>query len=665
MNRRLRVVISLAVIFLFSLNMISVAFAYSYVTNVTTANDMLVTYDTIIDNGSYFFQFYVDSATSFIYYKSSSDGITWGGAQGATTIPVDNPTYPFAVYSKDDKVWLAYHNTNNIYIRNGSIIGDLVNWDSNQNIAAAGSPLFLGGFFETTNYIWFVGNILSAAFYRFSVWSTPINSDNGLWSLRINQQTVDTVNPGFLQQFRGAKIPFYTDGYMILSGQYTTNYYYRVYNFTTLTASGIIGTKVNAVSQVNAFDIEYFGNEVFFNYRYITDLNTYWTKFNASLVWSTPTFLYIGGNNYIPLLIRGNTVLYSLALKPDGLIVARNYTDNWSSLYNITDTPAISGTQSNKIKNANSTRLGYNVHASNANPHNIYFVVIAQDVPPIPPPPPPISGIIGGELNNTRVNIDGRISYIYVANVQKSIYINYTYANLINYSNTYASDVWITTSLYSTSNSNPISSVNPLVLIWQNTTLIHNGTTNTPIINYPRLNTKDAQYVAIALSATEDISINASSTTQSMYSYPVYAPYSIEYLNNETNRLGIYFLWGIKVPDSYQNFTKVTPEVRFDIVKGMNAMFISMAIPISLGWASTFFGVIVGMMIFLYKAKTGFDMDTAKLPIVFVGVLILGVISTFSLIGGLPFEELILAVLVSIGLYVGVILRLVMGGKKE
>lgn len=255
--------------------------------------------------------------------------------------------------------------------------------------------------------------------------------------------------------------------------------------------------------------------------------------------------------------------------------------------------------------------------------------------------PPPTNGYIGGIFDNTNITLSEKTSYIYVANVDKSIMINQTIYKIMNYTNVFG-NTWVTIVLYTASNNAAISPTNPLKAIWSETTVIENGTFNLVINHYPNIISTDNQYVAIGFSSSEVITISGANTTQTMYTYPVYAPYSIDYLNPSADTLGFRFLWNMIIPDtSTENV--LTPVNTFDVLNELNALAIRIGIPSMLLYSIMFIIVILGTMIIISNAKREAG-DFDKLPPVVLASFSFAILAFFSVTNMLPFEILIFAI---------------------
>lgn len=254
------------------------------------------------------------------------------------------------------------------------------------------------------------------------------------------------------------------------------------------------------------------------------------------------------------------------------------------------------------------------------------------------------SGYIGGVPSNSNFTILGGNSYIYVANVQRGIMINNTYFTVLQYINTFG-DAWAAVTLYTAPNDQPISRLNPLKAMWSDFIVIVNGTTNLDIIFIPNIITLDNQFIAIALSVSEDMIVNASNTNQTMYTYPVYAPYSIDYLIPDGDKLGIRFTWNMIIPSIIaDNIDLSDADNTFDLLNSMNGLAVRLGFPAIFVYGGLFMVVLMGTLIMIGNVKKEAG-DTSKLPPIIFGTFTFSILAFFSITNMLPFELLIFAIL--------------------
>src|SRR3989304_1540059 len=99
MGKRLKIVMSLAVIFLLSFSLVPLVFAnpYSTITSGTTHGGFT---SSLIQYNNYIYAFYVLSSDNRVYYKSSVNGINWGTQTLATNdATVNDGTFRRTVFT--------------------------------------------------------------------------------------------------------------------------------------------------------------------------------------------------------------------------------------------------------------------------------------------------------------------------------------------------------------------------------------------------------------------------------------------------------------------------------------------------------------------------------------------------------------------------------------
>ena len=263
------------------------------------------------------------------------------------------------------------------------------------------------------------------------------------------------------------------------------------------------------------------------------------------------------------------------------------------------------------------------------------------------------SGVVGGLPNSDpldNVTATGKTSFIYVSKIPNSVYINDTSFTIDTYENDIG-DTHITVMLYSASMYSPISLTNPLKAIWTKDIIIENATYQHTITFHPHISTPQNSYIAIGLSSSEDIILNASDTTQQMYSYPAFAPYAIEKLYEETDKIGLYFLWGYTLSDTVVSAFSTTNFVTdYDIIGSINALAGNIGMPSLMIYGIIFFITLLGIIIGLSVAQKN-SSENSTLPPVILGVFGFSVLTFFSVTNMLPFELLIFGVIAVITIF--------------
>lgn len=284
----------------------------------------------VVNVGGYWFVFYVKSSNSYLYYKSSSDGVNWGTETVASHAAVSVAT-DWTVFTDATTIMVAYptgtYNTGSQtattqWSRTGTQSGGVITWNTQvQIMQSCGYNLF--SIAKTGTYWWIAIEYFkdSAQYYRLNIYYSTNGSS---WTNSIaNLNICDPSNVGNRGGMVLVKSTLGTDYLLIITkpkGPSYTTCYYRKYTGTWDTSNLTFGTNANYYN-IRSISAVCYNNEVHFIHVSAGDTGgiiyyNYWNgtswSTNATVDSSTNLFPTLSAhpNNLYLFSIQSTTIYY-------------------------------------------------------------------------------------------------------------------------------------------------------------------------------------------------------------------------------------------------------------------------------------------------------------------------------------------------------------------
>lgn len=530
----------------------------------------------IIYLNGYFYAFYVSSVDSKIYYRSGINETNVNPERQAVNAVCGSTTTCFAVtfINNTNIVMVAYDSGNTVYTKNGTANNGLITWSSTSTVKVTAYAGCICSFVETDNYIWVVFEEDSAGKYYVSSARSQKNQMSWTYAAVSSLENPAGGNTGGI---RAAKASWKTDDTLVyVFVPFNKAYfYYIIKNVSYTYKAGFIGNRTSgqafffpmklASSYPSSGD-----NQVYFFWETSGTLGTpiRYSHINSSLLWTSQVVVQGANEGYFSVSSYRNSLSIYYSALASAIIWNQSMpysTQTWAA-QTVLDT-ANSGVDSvsSLVFPSSDNTIGVSTHGAGSN----FGVVMQQSISPV------FSGKLCGDIgerNNTEAKLSKLTSIMCIGNFNTGAIINRTGYTIHNYTNQFMS-AWITLSIYTGDNAAVISNEHPLKIIWQKTYEVRNNTNNLQVNYYPNLFIPDHTLVAIAISATEDLSFNSTSNTNTQFTVNQYAPTSVSFLQSTDNKVGIYAYWNrvnvsfagdntftvqttefISIPQNFQNF---------------------------------------------------------------------------------------------------------------
>ena len=579
--------------------MINTSFALPniIVKNKASSFGTLSSTNTILEIEGYHLVFYRNNDTFIWYnYTANNADFSHGYQASARAIEISNTgeTGAFSVYYYKYNniktvvmVYLSIAPVLSVYARNGTFNNGYITWGLEKLIftpSLVGTGGHVPAIISTQNYVYL-------ALYRHTTSDEYINlyrsSKAAFTFTLINSGLIKPAAAGtFSAEISMSQTPFKTDGVVWLSSSYTENQYTLGYWNGTGMALFKFGTKTANVQVYNAHYMlpDYTNNKVMIvytisnGYGTISYQNFNGTAFSAAVIAATgtsPHLTYLVPNK--PPDIR---LVYSHSPFNTGYIYYRVFNISSSTWGNentlISNAPNLVDILGSPY-NTTSTFLSVTFN------HYRSVIVYYNGLTYLPA----TSGKLCSDIIDTNKNAQAKLSKLTtitcIGNFDTGALINRTGYTIQNYTNQFMSG-WITLSIYMSDNSPVISNEHPLKLVWQKTYEVKNNTNNQVIEYYPNLFIPDHSYVAIALSATEDVSFNSTANVNPQFTVNQYAPTSISFLQYTSNKVGLYAYWNMINTNFAGNNTFTVKTTEFiNIPQNIQGFWIGVGIPPAVG----------------------------------------------------------------------------------
>lgn len=251
----------------------------------------------IIKVGGYYFAFYMRTSDSYYVYKSSSDGVTWSSEHTASHAAHYSTArvYSFDAYTDGSGNIIIFYVTGveftscTAYTRTGTQSGGVISWDTQVALNTTSGGVFFPYFFKTANRWYLAYSFFDGSVYRVYVLydtSTPASS----WTSILDSTTM--IEAGYQGQTILCQHPSYTDGIMLIVGNYGYTYYkYKLYDGSTWAADSTFGFKTGGAYSNYRLDAVYSPatGEIYFIEANFTSNNVRFYYYDGS--WHGPTVI--------------------------------------------------------------------------------------------------------------------------------------------------------------------------------------------------------------------------------------------------------------------------------------------------------------------------------------------------------------------------------------